>query len=169
MSLAKLNHWILFLQISSVILLCCASFCTWCKAVKCSVFPDVSSTLLNLLLFFTFGAGEVFHNLGKEDHRHPTPVAPRNSPTGLTSLPSLTPTPLSPASAPHMPNLVTSPFPKTASTAPGFIDPHSGLCPTSTAPPAVTAESSVSASASVCRLVRDVYLSLSQMFHECDI
>ncbi|XP_072904042.1 protein FAM193A isoform X4 [Hemitrygon akajei] len=94
--------------------------------------------------------GEVFHNLGKEDHRHPTPVAPRNSPTGLTSLPSLTPTPLSPASTPHMPNLVTSPFPKTASTAPGFIDPHSGLCPTSTAPPAATAESSVSASASVC-------------------
>ncbi|XP_069798256.1 protein FAM193A isoform X1 [Narcine bancroftii] len=94
--------------------------------------------------------GEVFHNLGKEDHRHPTPVAPRNSPTGLTSLPSLTPTPLSPASAPHMPNLVTSPFPKTASTAPGFIDPHSGLCPTSSAPPAATAESSVSASASVC-------------------
>ncbi|XP_078071293.1 protein FAM193A isoform X1 [Mustelus asterias] len=94
--------------------------------------------------------GEVFHNLGKEDHRHPTPVAPRNSPTGLTSLPSLTPTPLSPASAPHMPNLVTSPFPKTASTAPGFVDPHSGLCPTSTAPPAATTEGSVSASASVC-------------------
>uniref|UniRef100_UPI00398E5990 protein FAM193A n=1 Tax=Pristiophorus japonicus TaxID=55135 RepID=UPI00398E5990 len=94
--------------------------------------------------------GEVFHNLGKEDHRHPTPVAPRNSPTGLTSLPSLAPTPLSPASAPHMPNLVTSPFPKTASTAPGFVDPHSGLCPTSTAPPVATTESSVSASASVC-------------------
>ncbi|XP_067838519.1 protein FAM193A isoform X3 [Heptranchias perlo] len=94
--------------------------------------------------------GEVFHNLGKEDHRHPTPVAPRNSPTGLTSLPSLTPTPLSPASAPHMPNLVTSPFPKTASTAPGFVDPHSVLCPTSTAPPAAATESSVSASASVC-------------------
>ncbi|XP_042198961.1 protein FAM193A isoform X3 [Callorhinchus milii] len=94
--------------------------------------------------------GEVFHNLGKEDHRHPTPVAPRNSPTGLTSLPSLTPTPVSPASAPHMPNLVTAPFPKTASTAPGFVDPHSGLCPTTTAPPAATTESSVSASASVC-------------------
>ncbi|XP_048448597.1 protein FAM193A-like, partial [Rhincodon typus] len=93
---------------------------------------------------------EVFHSLGKEDHRHPTPVAPRNSPTGLTSLPSLAPTPLSPASAPHMSNLVTSPFPKTASTAPGFVDPHSGLCPTSTAAPAATTEGSVSASASVC-------------------
>ncbi|XP_072371790.1 protein FAM193A isoform X2 [Scyliorhinus torazame] len=95
-------------------------------------------------------SGEVFHNLGKEDHRHPTPVAPRNSPTGLTSLPSLTPTPLSPASAPHMPNLVTSPFPKTASTAPNFVDPHSGLCPISTAAPTATTDGSVSASASVC-------------------
>ncbi|XP_038661812.1 protein FAM193A isoform X2 [Scyliorhinus canicula] len=95
-------------------------------------------------------SGEVFHNLGKEDHRHPTPVAPRNSPTGLTSLPSLTPTPLSPASGPHMPNLVTSPFPKTASTAPSFVDPHSGLCPISTAAPAATTDGSVSASASVC-------------------
>ncbi|XP_048383884.1 protein FAM193A isoform X2 [Stegostoma tigrinum] len=94
--------------------------------------------------------GEVFHSLGKDDHRHPTPVAPRNSPTGLTSLPSLAPTPLSPASAPHMSNLVTSPFPKTASTAPGFVDSHSGLCPTSTAAPAATTEGSVSASASVC-------------------
>uniref|UniRef100_A0A8C1NP12 Family with sequence similarity 193 member A n=1 Tax=Cyprinus carpio TaxID=7962 RepID=A0A8C1NP12_CYPCA len=37
----------------------------------------------------TVQSNEVFHNLGKEDHRHPTPVAPRNSPTSLASLPPL--------------------------------------------------------------------------------
>uniref|UniRef100_A0A672KDH3 Family with sequence similarity 193 member A n=1 Tax=Sinocyclocheilus grahami TaxID=75366 RepID=A0A672KDH3_SINGR len=42
---------------------------------------------------------EVFHNLGKEDHRHPTPVAPRNSPTSLASLP-----PFSGTSHPSSPN-----------------------------------------------------------------
>nr|XP_014348486.1 PREDICTED: protein FAM193A [Latimeria chalumnae] len=94
--------------------------------------------------------GEVFHNIGKEDHRHPTPGAPRNSPTGLSPLPSLTTSALSPASAPHLPNLGTPSFPKTAATAPGFVDPHPGPCPTTAAPPTVTTGSSVSAPPSVC-------------------
>ncbi|KAK1174869.1 protein FAM193A-like isoform X2 [Acipenser oxyrinchus oxyrinchus] len=94
--------------------------------------------------------GEVFHNIGKEDHRHSTPTAPRSSPTGLASLPSLTATALSPASAPHLPNLGTQHFPKTAATAPGFMDPHQGLCPTTVVLPAAATENFVSAPPSVC-------------------
>ncbi|KAM6075856.1 protein FAM193A isoform 3-T6 [Chlamydotis macqueenii] len=94
--------------------------------------------------------GEVFHNINKEDHRHSAPVAPRNSPTSLASLPSLSPATLSPASTPHLPNLAAPSFPKTAATAPGFVDPHSGLCPTTVAPPTSTTDSSVSAPPSVC-------------------
>ncbi|NXS60501.1 F193A protein, partial [Brachypteracias leptosomus] len=94
--------------------------------------------------------GEVFHNINKEDHRHSAPVAPRNSPTSLASLPSLSPAALSPASTPHLPNLAAPSFPKTAATAPGFVDPHSGLCPTTVAPPTSTTDSSVSAPPSVC-------------------
>ncbi|KAM8969294.1 protein FAM193A isoform X4 [Sarcophilus harrisii] len=94
--------------------------------------------------------GEVFHNISKEDHRHSAPVAPRNSPTGLASLPSLSPAALSPASTPHLANLTAPSFPKTAATAPGFVDPHSGLCPTTLAPPTSTTDSSVSAPPSIC-------------------
>ncbi|KAI1238143.1 hypothetical protein IHE44_0012858, partial [Lamprotornis superbus] len=94
--------------------------------------------------------GEVFHNINKEDHRHSAPVAPRNSPTSLASLPSLSPAALSPASTPHLPNLAAPSFPKAAATAPGFVDPHSGLCPTTVAPPTSTTDSSVSAPPSVC-------------------
>ncbi|XP_005311264.3 protein FAM193A isoform X2 [Chrysemys picta bellii] len=94
--------------------------------------------------------GEVFHNINKEDHRHSAPVAPRNSPTSLASLPSLSPAALSPATTPHIPNLAAPSFPKTAATAPGFVDPHSGLCPSTVAPPTSTTNSSVSAPPSVC-------------------
>lgn len=100
---------------------------------------------------FSPNVGEVFHNINKEDHRHSAPVAPRNSPTSLASLPSLSPVALSPASTPHLPNLAAPSFPKTAATAPGFVDPHSGLCPTTVAPPTSTTDSSVSAPPSVCR------------------
>ncbi|KAM4708119.1 protein FAM193A [Discoglossus pictus] len=94
--------------------------------------------------------GEVFHNI-KEDHRHPsTPVAPRNSPTSLATLPSLSPGTHSSASTPHLPNLAAQPFPKTAATAPGFVDPHLGFCPSSAAPPTSTTDISLSAPPSVC-------------------
>nr|XP_033806499.1 protein FAM193A isoform X2 [Geotrypetes seraphini] len=94
--------------------------------------------------------GEVFHNISKEDHRHSAPVAPRNSPTSLANLPPLSPAALSPASTPHLPNLAAPSFPKTAATAPGFVDPHSGLCPSTAVPPTSTTDSSVSAPPSVC-------------------
>ncbi|XP_053314186.1 protein FAM193A isoform X2 [Spea bombifrons] len=94
--------------------------------------------------------GEVFHNI-KEDHRHTSPpVAPRNSPTSLAPLPSLSPGSHSSASAPHLTNIAAQSFPKTASTAPGFGDPHLGFCPSTAAPPTSTAESSLSAPPSVC-------------------
>ncbi|XP_030046979.1 protein FAM193A isoform X2 [Microcaecilia unicolor] len=93
--------------------------------------------------------GEVFHSISKEDHRHSVPVAPRNSPTSLANLPPLSPAALSPASTPHLPNLATPSFPKTAATAPGFVDPHSGLCPSTAAPP-TSIDNSVSAPPSVC-------------------
>ncbi|XP_053560179.1 protein FAM193A [Bombina bombina] len=94
--------------------------------------------------------GEVFHNI-KEDHRHSsTPVAPRNSPTSLASVPSHSPGTHSSASTPHLPNLPAQSFPKTASTAPGFVDPHLGFCPSTAAPPTTTTDISLSAPPSVC-------------------
>ncbi|XP_063780659.1 protein FAM193A isoform X1 [Pseudophryne corroboree] len=94
--------------------------------------------------------GDVFHNI-KEDHRHPsTPVAPRNSPTSLATLPSLSPGTHSTAATPHLPNITAQPFPKTAATAPGFVDPHLGFCPSTAAPPTSTTDSTLSAPPSVC-------------------
>lgn len=96
-------------------------------------------------------AGDVFHGLNKEDHRHPAPAAPRNSPTGLAPLPALSPAALSPASTPHLPNLAAPSFPKTATTAPGFVDTRKSFCPTPVAPPPSTTDGSISAPPSVCR------------------
>ncbi|KAM8940167.1 protein FAM193A [Pelodytes ibericus] len=94
--------------------------------------------------------GEVFHNI-KEDHRHSTtPIAPRNSPTSLATPPSLSPGTHSSATTPHLPNIAAQPFPKTAATAPGFVDPHLGFCPSTAAPPTSTTDSSLSAPPSVC-------------------
>ncbi|XP_072262642.1 protein FAM193A isoform X3 [Pyxicephalus adspersus] len=94
--------------------------------------------------------GDVFHNI-KEDHRHPSaPVAPRNSPTSLATLPSLSPATHSSASTPHLPSINPQPFPKTAATAPGFVDPHLGFCPSTAAPPTSTTDSTLSAPPSVC-------------------
>ncbi|KAM5193055.1 protein FAM193A isoform 2-T2 [Mantella aurantiaca] len=94
--------------------------------------------------------GDVFHNI-KEDHRHPSaPVAPRNSPTSLAALPSLSPATHSSSSTPHLPSINPQPFPKTAATAPGFVDPHLGFCPNTAAPPTSTTDSTLSAPPSVC-------------------
>nr|XP_026251050.1 protein FAM193A isoform X2 [Urocitellus parryii] len=94
--------------------------------------------------------GDVFHGLNKEDHRHSAPAAPRNSPTGLAPLPALSPASLSPASTPHLANLAAPPFPKTATTAPGFVDTRKTFCPAPMAPPPATTDGSVSAPPSVC-------------------
>ncbi|KAJ8281034.1 hypothetical protein GJAV_G00062620 [Gymnothorax javanicus] len=99
----------------------------------------------------TVQSSEVFHNMGKEDHRHLPPVAPRNSPTGLASLPPL-PTPaLSPAPAPHLPSMGPQPYPKTALVAPGFLEPHHQMaCPPSSDQASAPAEGPASAPPSVC-------------------
>uniref|UniRef100_A0A667XAE2 Family with sequence similarity 193 member A n=1 Tax=Myripristis murdjan TaxID=586833 RepID=A0A667XAE2_9TELE len=93
---------------------------------------------------------DVFHNLGKEDHRQSTAVAPRNSSTGLASLPPLSGPALPPASTAHLPAMGTQPFPKMATPAPGFVETHQGLCLPPAEPPASTAEGPVSAPPSVC-------------------
>nr|XP_012592835.1 protein FAM193A isoform X2 [Microcebus murinus] len=92
-------------------------------------------------------AGDVFHGINKEDHRHSAPTAPRNSPTGLAPLPALSPAALSPASTPHLANLTAPSFPKAATTAPGFVDTRKSFCPTPLPP---TTDGSISAPPSVC-------------------
>ncbi|XP_036372943.1 protein FAM193A isoform X2 [Megalops cyprinoides] len=90
----------------------------------------------------TVQSSEVFHSMGKEDHRHLTPLAPRNSPTGLVSL-----TPLPAPALPPAPSMGPQPYPK---TAPGFIDAHQSACPSSADSPSAPAEGPVSAPPSVC-------------------
>uniref|UniRef100_A0A673I2Q9 Protein FAM193A-like n=1 Tax=Sinocyclocheilus rhinocerous TaxID=307959 RepID=A0A673I2Q9_9TELE len=98
----------------------------------------------------TVQSNEVFHNLGKEDHRHPTPVAPRNSPTSLTSLPPLNGTshPSSPNT--HLPSIGTQCFPKTVTRTPGFLDVHQGPCLSSGEQQAAPVDVLVSGPNSVC-------------------
>ncbi|KAL1023489.1 hypothetical protein UPYG_G00041410 [Umbra pygmaea] len=102
--------------------------------------------------------GDVFHTIGKEDHRQqPAPVAPRNSPTGPASLPPLSsgsalapgPTPHAPH---HLPSMGSQPFPKMATPAPGFMEAHhQGMCLSPAEPPAsAPAEGPISAPPSVC-------------------
>uniref|UniRef100_A0A673MMI8 Protein FAM193A-like n=1 Tax=Sinocyclocheilus rhinocerous TaxID=307959 RepID=A0A673MMI8_9TELE len=93
---------------------------------------------------------EVFHNLGKEDHRHPTPVAPRNSPTSLASLPPFSGTshPSSPNT--HLPSIGTQSFPKTVTQTPGYMDVHQGLCLSAGEQPTTPVDGLVSGPNSVC-------------------
>ncbi|XP_066241755.1 protein FAM193A isoform X1 [Saccopteryx leptura] len=92
--------------------------------------------------------GEVFHGIGQEEHRHPVPAAPRNSPTGLAPLPA--PAPLSPASTPHLANIAAPAFPKAVATSTGFVEPRKSFCPASVAPLPPATDGSVSAPPSVC-------------------
>uniref|UniRef100_A0A8D2ZJY1 FAM193 C-terminal domain-containing protein n=1 Tax=Scophthalmus maximus TaxID=52904 RepID=A0A8D2ZJY1_SCOMX len=92
---------------------------------------------------------DVFHNLGKEDHRQPVPVAPRNGSTGLTSLPPLSGPALPPAPT-HLPAMGSQPFPKMAAPAPDFVESHQGLCLPPAEPPASSTDGPVSAPPSVC-------------------
>ncbi|XP_056135462.1 protein FAM193A isoform X2 [Lampris incognitus] len=93
---------------------------------------------------------DVFHSQGKEDHRQPTPVAPRNSPTGMASLPPLSGQALLPAPTTHLPTMGSQPFPKMATPAQGFMEAHQGLCLPPAEPPATSAEGPISAPPSVC-------------------
>ncbi|KAJ8416571.1 hypothetical protein AAFF_G00358590 [Aldrovandia affinis] len=94
--------------------------------------------------------GDVFHSIGKEDHRHLTAAVPRGSPTGLASLPPLSATAHSPSSSPHLPNPGAPPFPKTTAMVPSYMDTHPGLCPSPCDLPATPNEGGVSAPPSVC-------------------
>lgn len=96
-------------------------------------------------------AGEVFHGVNKEDHRHAVPAAPRNSPTGVAPLPALAPAALSPGPTPHLANLAAPTFPKTAVTSPSFVEPRKSFCPASVGPPPPATDGSISAPPSVCR------------------
>nr|XP_019956809.1 PREDICTED: protein FAM193A isoform X2 [Paralichthys olivaceus] len=91
---------------------------------------------------------DVFHNLGKEDHRQPAAVTPRNGSTGLTSLPPLSGPALPPAPT-HLPTMASQPFPKMAAPAPDFVEAHQGLC-LPPAEPASLTDGPVSAPPSVC-------------------
>lgn len=93
---------------------------------------------------------DVFHNLGKEDHRQPTPTTPRNGSTGLTSLPPLSGPPLPPAPTAHLPTIGSQPFPKMATPAPDFADSHQGHCLPPTEPLATSMDGPISAPPSVC-------------------
>ncbi|XP_058496559.1 protein FAM193A isoform X1 [Solea solea] len=92
---------------------------------------------------------DVFHNLGKEDHRQPAPVTPRNGSTGLTPLPPLSGPALPPAPT-HLPTMGSQPFPKMAAPAPDFVEAHQGLCLPPAEPPASSTDGPVSAPPSVC-------------------
>uniref|UniRef100_A0A8C3G6S5 Family with sequence similarity 193 member A n=1 Tax=Cyclopterus lumpus TaxID=8103 RepID=A0A8C3G6S5_CYCLU len=93
---------------------------------------------------------DVFHNLGKEDHRQPAPAPSRNCPTGLTSLPPLSAPTLPPAPTTHLPTMGSQPFPKMAPPAPDFMETHQGLCLPPAEPPSSSADGPVSAPPSVC-------------------
>uniref|UniRef100_A0A3P8XIH3 FAM193 C-terminal domain-containing protein n=1 Tax=Esox lucius TaxID=8010 RepID=A0A3P8XIH3_ESOLU len=102
--------------------------------------------------------GDVFHTIGKEDHRQqPAPVAPRNSPTGPPSLPPLSSgSALPPGSAGHsqhhLPSMGSQPFSKMATPAPGFMEAHhQGMCLSPAEPPSsAPADGPISAPPSVC-------------------
>ncbi|XP_061626584.1 protein FAM193A isoform X2 [Phyllopteryx taeniolatus] len=98
----------------------------------------------------TVQSNDVFHSLGKEDHRQASSAAPRNNPTSLGPLPPLSGPSLPPAPATHIPAIVPQSFPKMAAPAPDLGEVHPGLC----LPPAEPAISSVdgplSAPPSVC-------------------
>ncbi|XP_031415327.1 protein FAM193A isoform X2 [Clupea harengus] len=95
----------------------------------------------------TVQSSEVFHNIGKEDHRHPTPLAPRNSPTGLPPLHSAS---LPPAPTTHLPSMGSQHFPKTVSPSSGFMEAHHGLCRSAAEPPSVPGDGPISAPPSIC-------------------
>ncbi|XP_037545642.1 protein FAM193A [Nematolebias whitei] len=93
---------------------------------------------------------DVFHSLGKEDHRQPTSAAPKNGSTGLTSLPLLTSPALPPAPTSHLPIAGSQPFPKMAVQDPDFVEAHQGLCLPPAEPPAPSMDGPASAPPSVC-------------------
>ncbi|XP_041838778.1 protein FAM193A isoform X2 [Melanotaenia boesemani] len=98
----------------------------------------------------TVQSNDVFHSLGKEDHRQLASAIPRNGSTGLTSLPPLSGPALPPAPTTHLPTMSSQPFPKMATQAPDFVESQQGLCLPPAEPPAPSADGPLSAPPSVC-------------------
>ncbi|KAM4594945.1 protein FAM193A isoform 3-T3 [Fundulus diaphanus] len=98
----------------------------------------------------TVQSNEVFHSLGKDDHRQPMPAPPRNNPMGLTSLPPLSGPALHPAPTSSLPTMGSQCFPKMASPPPDFVESHQALCLPPAEPPAPSMDGPVSAPTSVC-------------------
>ncbi|XP_054636472.1 protein FAM193A isoform X2 [Dunckerocampus dactyliophorus] len=99
----------------------------------------------------TVQSNDVFHSLGKEDHRQASPVIPQHPATPLSSLPPLSGPSLPTAPGQHIPAMGPQSFPKIAAPAPDLGETHQGLC----LPPAEPAISSstdgpLSAPPSVC-------------------
>ncbi|XP_066480945.1 protein FAM193A isoform X2 [Tiliqua scincoides] len=93
--------------------------------------------------------GDVFHSHNSEDHRCTSSPGLQSNSTSLAPLSSLSPVMLSPASSPHLPSPNVQSFSRVTTTGPGFVDPHSGLYPTTIVPPSAT-DSLISAPPSVC-------------------
>ncbi|XP_053358545.1 protein FAM193A isoform X1 [Clarias gariepinus] len=94
--------------------------------------------------------GEVFHNVVKEDHLQSGPIAPRNSPTGLASLPPFSSATHPPIPSTHLPSMASQPVTKSAAPAPGFLEAHQTLCVPGAEQPLVSADAPISGPSSVC-------------------
>ncbi|KAK7878159.1 hypothetical protein WMY93_031205 [Mugilogobius chulae] len=97
----------------------------------------------------TVQSNDVFHSLGKEDHRPPC-SSPRGTSTGLSSLPPLSGSTLLPAPTTHLPTMPPPAFPKMATPAPDFSEVHHSLCLPPSEPPVSSTDGPVSAPPSVC-------------------
>ncbi|XP_060729132.1 protein FAM193A isoform X2 [Tachysurus vachellii] len=94
--------------------------------------------------------GEVFHNIVKEDHIQSGPIAPRNSPTGLVSLPPFSSATHPPVPSTHLPSMASQPLMKSAAPVPGFLDAHQTLCVPGLEQPPMPSEGPISGPSSVC-------------------
>uniref|UniRef100_A0A8D2L8H4 Family with sequence similarity 193 member A n=1 Tax=Varanus komodoensis TaxID=61221 RepID=A0A8D2L8H4_VARKO len=93
--------------------------------------------------------GDMFHNISSKDHRCPMSAASQRNSTSVAPLSTLSSVMLSSPSAAHLPSPNAPSFSRVISTAPCFVDPHPGLCPTTVTSPAAK-EDVLSAPSSVC-------------------
>ncbi|XP_051941070.1 protein FAM193A isoform X2 [Hippocampus zosterae] len=99
----------------------------------------------------TVQSNDVFHSLGKEDHRQVTQAAPRSNPAALSPLPPLSAPSLPATPSAHLPAMVPPPFPKMAAPAPDLGEVHHpGLCLPPAEPAVSSSDGQLSAPPSVC-------------------
>ncbi|XP_038162062.1 protein FAM193A isoform X2 [Cyprinodon tularosa] len=98
----------------------------------------------------TVQSNDVFHSLGKDDHRQPMSAAPRSNSMGLASLPPLSGPTLPPAPTSQLSSVGSQTFPKMATPPPDFVESHHALCLPPAEPPAPSVDGPVSAPTSVC-------------------